>query len=113
MKVIHKKTNFILGEDIRSATTFGERLQGLMFRKQMIGDGLLLEPCASVHNCFVRFPIDVVFLDRDNTVVKVLRNFKPWRFSWFYFGARRALELPSGKVPADIIKGDELEVMGV
>ena len=31
MKVIHKRTNFVLGEDIRSATTFGERLQGLMF----------------------------------------------------------------------------------
>lgn len=113
MKVIHKKTKFILGEDVRSATTFGERLQGLMFAKKMIGDGLLLEPCTSVHNCFVRFPIDVVFLDRDNKVVKVLRNFKPWRFSWIYLSARRALELPAGKVPDDVVKGDELEVMGV
>lgn len=113
MRIVHTKTNFILGEDIRSATTFMERLQGLMFAKSMIGDGLLLEPCTSVHNCFVRFPIDVVFLDRDNKVVKILRNFKPWRFSWIYFSARRAIELPAGKVPKDINVGDQLEVMGV
>lgn len=113
MKVIHKKTDFVLGKDIRFANSFKDRLVGLMFSKNMIGDGLLLDPCTSVHNCFVRFPIDVIFLDRDNKVVKILRNFKPWRFSWIYFGARRALELPAGKVPRDITKGDVLEVMGV
>lgn len=113
MKVIHKKTNFLLGEDVRSATSFTERLVGLMFSKDMIGDGLLLEPCTSIHNCFVRFPIDVIFMDRDNRVVKVLRNFKPWRFSWIYLDARKVLELPAGKIPAEMIKGDKLEVMGV
>ena len=113
MKVIHSKTNFLLGSDIRFANSFRDRLLGLMFSKNMIGDGLLLEPCNSVHNCFVRFPIDVVFIDNDNKVVKVLRHFKPWRFSWIYLGARRALELPAGKVPNDVVKGDQLEVMGV
>lgn len=113
MKVVHKKTNITLGEDVRMATSFMERLQGLMFAKNMIGDGLMLEPCTSVHNCFVRFPIDVVFLDRDNRVVKIIRNFKPWRFSWIYFSARRALELPAGTVPENIVRGDELEVLGV
>ena len=113
MRVVHKKTDFVLGEDVRYANSFRERLLGLMFSKEMIGDGLLLEPCTSIHNCFVRFPIDVIFMDRDNKVVKVLRHFKQWRFSWIYLGARRALELPAGKVPDEISKGDQLEVMGV
>lgn len=113
MKVIHKKTNFILGEDIRYASTMGERILGLMFREKMIGDGLMLEPCNSIHNCFVRFPIDVIFLDRDNRIVKILKGFKPWRFSWIYFKARRTLELPNGKVPNEVSVGDELEVLGV
>ena len=53
------------------------------------------------------------FVDKNYKVVKVLRNFKPWRFSWIYFKASKVIELPSGKVPSDIIKGDQLEVLGV
>ena len=42
MRVVHKKTDFVLGEDVRYANSFRERLLGLMFSKEMIGDGLLL-----------------------------------------------------------------------
>lgn len=113
MKVIHKKTQFILGEDVKLANTFSSRLIGLMFAKEMIGDGLILDPGNSIHNCFVRFPIDVIFMDADNKVVKIIRSFKPWRFSWIYFKARRTLELPEGKIPESVQVGDELEVLGV
>lgn len=113
MKIVHTKTNIILGEDIKLANSFTDRLKGLMFAKEMVGDGLLLDPCNSIHNCFVHFPIDVIFMDRDNKVVKVLHNFKPWRFSWIYFKAVRTLELPAGKVPEDVRPGDQLEVLGV
>lgn len=113
MKVVHKKTNFILGENIKLASTFGQRLKGLMFSKEMIGDGLLLDPCNSIHNCFMHFSIDVIFMDRDNRIIKILRNFKPWRFSWIYWKAVRTLELPAGKVPNTIEEGDQLEVLGV
>ena len=113
MKIIHKKSNFVLGENIKYASSMVERMKGLMFAKEMLGDGLLLEPCNSIHNCFVRFPIDVIFMDRDNKIVKILRSFKPWRFSWIYFKAVRTLELPEGKIPNEIEVGDELEVLGV
>lgn len=113
MKIIHKKTNYILGKDVRWMSNFLERLKGLMFANEMIGDGLLIDPCNSIHNCFVKFPIDVIFLDRENKIVKILRQFKPWRFSWIYFKAVRVLELPAGKVPENISEGDEVEVLGV
>ena len=89
------------------------RMKGLMFSKEMIGDGLILDPGNSIHNCFVRFPIDVIFLNNDFKIIKILRSFKPWRFSWIYFKATKVLELPEGKIPFDVIEGDYLEVRGV
>jgi uncharacterized membrane protein (UPF0127 family) len=114
MKVIHKESKFVLGENIKYASTFSERLVGLMFIKEMRGmDGLILDPGNSIHNCFVRFPIDVIFISRENRVVKIIRGFKPWRFSWIYLKSKCVLELPNGKIPNHIKKGDMLEVTGV
>jgi uncharacterized membrane protein (UPF0127 family) len=49
-----------------------------------------------VHTFFMRFPMDVVFLDREGKVVKVVRNLKPWRAAGAR-GARSALELAAGE----------------
>jgi uncharacterized membrane protein (UPF0127 family) len=114
MIVIHKKSNRTIASDVKYADTMISRMVGLMFVKEIKGmDGLLLDPCNSIHNCFVRFPIDVVFLDKENKVVKIIRGFKPWRFTRIYFKAKRVLELPSGKLLEGIENGDELEVRGV
>ncbi|MEX1099063.1 MAG: DUF192 domain-containing protein [Bacteriovoracaceae bacterium] len=114
MRITHKKTNKALGESVKVASSFIERLKGLMFIKEMKDfDGLLIQNCNSVHNCFVRFPIDVVFLSSDLQVVKILRNFKPWRFSLVYLKAKHALELPAGSVGRDVNEGDFLEAQGV
>jgi uncharacterized protein len=45
---------------------------------------------------FMNFPIDIVFLGRDNVVMKIQASLKPWRLSAIVFGARRAIELPQG-----------------
>ena len=58
--------------------------------------GLLLVPCNSVHTCFVRFPVDVVFLDDRGCVLAVRHNLRPWRLA---FGPRKShavLEMPAG-----------------
>src|SRR5262245_61559913 len=60
------------------------------------GHGLLIEPTWSVHTWFMRFPIDVVFLDRDLTVVKIRRHMSPWRGA-ARFRARSVLELAAGE----------------
>jgi uncharacterized protein len=87
MKIIHKKTQTVIANKTKVASTVLERMVGLMFRKEygQEFDGLLIEPCNSIHNCFVRFPIDVIFISKNNTVVKIIREFKPWRFSAIYF----------------------------
>ncbi|MBF0359812.1 MAG: DUF192 domain-containing protein [Oligoflexia bacterium] len=73
-----------------------------MFKKEMKTfldkepfDGLLIESCTSIHTCFMQFNIDVLFLDKNNTIIKIIKNMSPWRISWFYFRARRVLELKS------------------
>ena len=56
------------------------RMWGLLGRRSLPwGEGLLLRPAASVHTFFMRFPIDVVFLDRELTVLGVTPELRPWR----------------------------------
>lgn len=72
------------------------RLRGLLGRGGLAADeGLLLRPVNAIHTMFMRFPIDVVFLDRDYVVVKVVRGVRPWRFAGAR-GARAVLELAAG-----------------
>jgi uncharacterized membrane protein (UPF0127 family) len=72
------------------------RLRGLMGRRVLpSGHGLLLRPSPSIHTCFMRFPIDAVFLDADLRVVSVRDRMRTWRFAG-QRGARAVLELPAG-----------------
>lgn len=109
MKCILAKTNQVLAAPVEVADTFWTRLCGLMFRKTFAAQaGLLLDPCPQIHTCFMRFAIDVIFLDKQNRVVAVLENLKPWRMSKLYPAARRTLELPAGTLQGRVQAGDEL-----
>jgi uncharacterized membrane protein (UPF0127 family) len=76
-------------------SSFG-RARGLLGRERLEpGEGMLIDRAGSVHMFFMRFPIDVVFLDRDRKVVGVRTELRPWRVA----GARHAvaaLELAAG-----------------
>jgi uncharacterized protein len=66
--------------DLRLAVNFFTRLKGLQFRSRLPSrQALLLAPCPSVHTLFLRFPLDLVFLDRSGTAVCVFRNVAPWK----------------------------------
>jgi uncharacterized membrane protein (UPF0127 family) len=73
------------------------RTRGLLGRSGLSsGEGMLLQPAASIHTAFMRFAIDAVFLDRANRVVKVAAALRPWRAAACR-GARAVLELPAGE----------------
>ena len=89
------------------------RMRGLLGRSGLEpGTGMLIDAAPSVHMFFMRFPIDVVFLDRDRKVVGVRHGLRPWRVA----GARRAvaaLELPAGAAAAaGVEQGDVLVFEG-
>ena len=84
--------------EVELADNFLKRLRGLMFRKRLEqGRGLLLAPCNSVHMLFMRFAIDVVYLDENFCIKKIVRDLTPWLGMSVCFGAWGALELASGE----------------
>jgi uncharacterized membrane protein (UPF0127 family) len=79
------------------AETMFARLRGLLGRSGLSsGEGMLLRPAASIHTAFMRFPIDAVFLDREDRVLKVAAQVPPWRAAACR-GSRTVLELPAGE----------------
>jgi uncharacterized protein len=79
------------------ADTPASRLRGLLGRSELSpGEGLLLRPASAIHTCFMRFPIDAVFLDRDWRVVAISDDVRPWRAA-SRRGAKAVLELPAGE----------------
>ena len=78
------------------ADSFARRFIGLMGRRSMgAGEGLLLKQCGSIHTCFMRFPIDVIYLSHAYTVLDS-ETVKPWRAGKLVKGAAHVLELPKG-----------------
>ena len=81
----------------RVATSFGSRFLGLMGRAQLLpGNGLLLPGTSSVHTHFMRFPLDVVFLDSERRIVSIVKALRPWRLARAK-GADSVLELAAGQ----------------
>ncbi len=79
------------------AETSFARMRGLLGRSGLpSGEGMLLRPASSIHTAFMRFPIDAVFLDRADRVVKVAADMRPWRMAACR-GARTVLELGAGE----------------
>lgn len=81
------------------ADTFFKRFIGLMGRKKISrGHGLLISPCNSIHMLFMRFAIDVVYLDENFVVKKIVRNLPAWIGLSICFGAKSVVELAAGEV---------------
>ena len=90
------------------------RMRGLLGRDGLEpGHGMLIRHTGSIQMFFMRFPIDVVFLGRDNAIVGIAHDVKPWRIAAAK-RARAALELPAGTAKSlDLHAGDVLTFVPV
>jgi uncharacterized membrane protein (UPF0127 family) len=106
---LHRADGAVLCERCVAADTPLARMRGLLGRKELPrGEGMLLRPAASVHTAFMRFPIDVVFVDRNGRVLDIARSVRPWRAAACK-GAKAVVELAAGECSRrDIEVGDDL-----
>ena len=110
MRVVNVTKGTVLAESVREARTFWPRLVGLLGRAHLRpGEGLALIPSSSIHTFFMRFPIDVVFTDANNRVVRTVSELRPFRVAAGGRGVKIALELSPGSILAsDTTPGDVL-----
>lgn len=99
MQIINKTRNTVLAEEAIVADTPWQRMKGLLGRKDLKkGEALIIKPCNSIHSCFMRFAIDVIFADSNHKIIGIITHLKPWRFSGIYLSAKFCIELPAGTV---------------
>jgi uncharacterized membrane protein (UPF0127 family) len=106
---IHRKEKvFVKGW---KALSLFSRMKGLLGTKELKeGEGLLIPDCKQVHTWFMHYPIDIIFLDSQNVVIKQ-QTLKPWKFSPWILKAKSVLEVPAGYASKNALKeGDKLEV---
>lgn len=108
--VRHQPSGRLLGDRLERADGFLSRLRGLLGRAALgPGEGLILEGCSGIHTGFMRFPIDVGFLDASARVRRVARALPPWRVAAAP-GSAHVIELAAGGL-AGVEPGDLLEIV--
>jgi uncharacterized protein len=112
LRIVNRTRNRSLGDAIELADTGKTRRVGLLKRTGLApGEGLWIFPCEGIHTFFMRFDIDVLFLDKHKRVVKAVERLRPWRMSLSLRG-RSVLELPAGVIAeSETRRGDQLEVI--
>jgi uncharacterized protein len=111
MRVANITRSTVLGTQVEVADSGPKRNKGLLGRKGLEpGGGLWIVPCESVHTFAMRFPIDLVYLDRELRIKKVRSSVRPWRLSGC-LSAHSVLELTSGTIRDTQTKaGDRVEI---
>jgi len=111
VRLVNERTRSTVASIVELAVSRGERRRGLLGRHGLDASAaLMLAPCAAVHTAFMRFPLDVVFVDRTGRVQKIVCGLGPWRIS-ASLGAYAAIELAAGG-PRDLMPGDRLFLFG-
>lgn len=100
-KILNTVNNQLLAEQAILASSFSQKLLGLMGKAQLLeNEALILPQCKIVHSFFMKFPIDLIFCDQENKIVLLQENFKPWKISKFSLLTNYIIELPAGKIKA-------------
>ena len=113
MQVIISSTKRVLVGNLTVADSIFKRAKGLLGRTSLANNsGLMLKPCKAVHTFGMKFEIDIIFLDKENRVIKIIEALKPNRITAVYSRAATVLELAGGSTAeAQLSPGDYLEII--
>jgi uncharacterized protein len=96
--LLNERTRECVAASVEIARTRRTRRRGLLGRDHLdAAAALILEPCAAVHTAFMRFNIDVVFVNRGGYAVKIVENLPPWRMA-LSLRAHAVIEMAAGSV---------------
>lgn len=113
MGLLNVTQNKPIVKNVAEAKSFVARIRGLIGRPSIEdNETLWFDNCTSIHTCFMSFPIDVVFVDRNFKVKALYEEVKPWRLTLPVWGAQSVFELKAGKIKETQLKvGDQLHVV--
>jgi hypothetical protein len=101
LRVVNETRQQTVASSARAAYGFFDRLRGLLGGPPLAaGEGLYLLPCQAIHMIGMTFPIDAVFVDKEGSVVGLVKDIKPWGMSSHFWKAAGCLELPAGTIEA-------------
>lgn len=112
MKACNVKNSRELSGNVEVADHFLKRMKGLLGKNELrVGESLWIIPCMSIHTFFMKFSIDVIFLNKKNQVIAAVENLQPNRLTRLYPTAVSVLELPAGTIEkTSTAVGDEIEI---
>jgi uncharacterized membrane protein (UPF0127 family) len=97
VKVINETRGTVVATTAEVAETSFTRMKGLLGRDGLdAGRGLWIKPSSGVHTIAMKFPIDVIGLDKDRRVIKLWQNLVPYRITSVHSKLRSVVELPAG-----------------
>jgi len=99
MMLLNTTKKTVIVSELAVADNFFKRFMGLMGKNDLPqGKGLMIKPCNSIHMFFMKIPLDILFVDRDNKIIHIIKDIKPWKVSKIVPGAVSAIELPIGTI---------------
>lgn len=107
MKIYNTSQNNLIADDAKMAKSFIARSIGLLSRESFSeGEALVIKPCCSIHTFFMRFSIDVIFVNKKNEVIAIYQNVKPNRILPIHFNSNYVIELKAGITSGKVNIGD-------
>ena len=114
LQLVNRRTGHTIASTVEIADTRRSRNRGLLGRAGLDASAaLVLTPCCAIHTASMRFAIDVVFIDREGRVVRIVNDLAPWRAAWAV-RAHAVVELAGGRLrPNELLVGDAVYLVPV
>ena len=112
-KIFVSNKEVTIATSVKVANTFFRRLKGLMGTASLSrGSALLISPCKQVHTFFMRYSLDIVFLDESHYIVHLVNSLPPFRISPYIKKSKKVLELPARTIEEYELKvGDKIDML--
>ena len=109
MNIYNSSQNNLIAADVRVARNFFSRSIGLISKKILSdNEALIIKPCCSIHTLFMKFDIDVLFVNNKNEIIALYERVKPWRILPIHWNSSYVIELAPGSISNKNIKKDDL-----